>query len=144
MPNFGQPPAAVTCEATISALARFFWLRIPQPPAPRDLKGRAVRRTQDEEPARAGFLLSGWDLSECSPDGAQRNPGIRIAESAPDCAIADAKHRRSSERRPKVAYAIRATKRESLQRGVGRAEHRSGPVPIAFLNIDNRAVDTLA
>src|SRR5688500_5163006 len=112
MPNFGPPPAAVTCEATISALARFFWLRIPQPPAPRDLKGRAVRRTQDEEPARAGFLLSGWDLSECSPDGAQRNPGIRIAESAPDCA---ALH---------PGYEARITSTRSRPR---RASARAGP-----------------
>lgn len=41
MPNFGQAGAAEACETTISALARSFWLRIPQPPAPRFLLGRA-------------------------------------------------------------------------------------------------------
>lgn len=40
LPEFGQPGAALNCDQIITALARSFRHRIPQPPAPRGRQDR--------------------------------------------------------------------------------------------------------
>src|ERR1700753_65463 len=57
-PHLRQPHALLTWEHTITAFARFFRPRIPQPPAPRGRRGRAYAATT-RGPTRVGPFLFG-------------------------------------------------------------------------------------